>query len=61
MMELTEGTISPQVEKLATLNVKSKIKESKDGGAVLKTGGKVSQHKLANNFGKKEINYHTLE
>lgn len=47
MMKLKEGTISPQVEKLAMLYVKSKLKESKDGSAMLKTGGKVSQHKLA--------------
>ena len=54
MMELKEGMISTQVEKLATLYVKSKLKESKDGNAMLKTGGKVSQHKLAYNFGKKK-------
>lgn len=54
MVELKEGTIQPLVEKLATLHVKSKLKESKDGSAVLKTGGKVSQHKLANNFSKKK-------
>ena len=53
MVELREGTISPEVEKLGTLFVKSKLKESNDGSAVLKTGGKVSQHKLTNNFGNK--------
>ena len=34
--------------------MKSKLQESNDGSAVLKTGGKVSQHKLAYNFGKKK-------
>ena len=54
MMELKEGTKSPQVEKLAALYVKSKLKESKDGSAVLKTGGKVSQQKIFYNVGKKK-------
>ena len=33
--------------------MKSKLKESNDSSAVLKTGGKVSQYKLTNNFGNK--------
>ena len=42
MMELREGMISNEVEKLGTLFVKSKLNMSNDGSAVLKTGGKGS-------------------
>ena len=52
-MELREGMISPAVEKLGTLFVKSKLQESNDSIAVLKTGGKVSQYKITDNFGNK--------
>lgn len=57
MVELREGTITSEVEKLGTLFVKSKLKESNDGSAVLKTGGKVSQHKLNNNLETNFIYY----
>lgn len=53
MKELREGMISPEVEKLGTLFVKSMLTASNDGNALLKTCGKVSQHKLINNFGNK--------
>lgn len=46
ILDLKDGMISPEVERLGTLFVKSKMKESNDGSAVLKTGGKVSQYKL---------------
>ena len=46
MIDLRGGKISPEVEKLGTLYVKSKLKASNDGSAILKTGGKVSQLKL---------------
>lgn len=47
MMELKEGMISPEVENLGTLFVKSRLKESNDGN---RWQGK---HKLTNNFGNK--------
>lgn len=50
MVDLREGKISPDVEKLGTLYVKSKLKASNDGSAILKTGGKVSQPKLLLTF-----------
>ena len=53
IMELREGMISPEVKKLGPLFVKSKLTESNDGNTMLKTGGKVSQHKLTDNFGDK--------
>ena len=50
MIDLREGKISPDVEKLGTLYAKSKLKASNDGSAILKTGGKVSQPKLLLTF-----------
>ena len=53
MMELREGMILNEVEKLGTFFVKSKLKVSKNGSVVLKTGCKVSQHNFTNTFGNK--------
>ena len=41
--ELRQGKVSPEVEKLGTMFIKSKLKASSDGkSALLKTQGKVS-------------------
>lgn len=58
LAELRHGKVSPEVEKLGTMFIKSKLKASTDGkSALLKTQGKVSNavkiKKRFNHYGTK--------